>query len=158
LRSREPKDSAPLASLLTKELREIVGGRVAPLSVTVHMVPEDPRYADVQRNVLAKLERAMPHVTVRLGGGRQGDERYGEVDYAYGDRRDISRSTSHREILPLLYCLAGVAPPAPEPGGDEYVVLPWFFGVPPALIILAWWWSRRPPSIPFAPAHEGGKP
>ena len=45
-------------------------------------------------------------------------------------RRDVSRSTSPREILPLLYGLAVVAPPAPAraddyPGyplvADEYV-------------------------------------
>ena len=37
-----------------------------PLRVTVHLAPEDPRYMDLQRNVLAKLERAMPDVIVRL--------------------------------------------------------------------------------------------
>jgi ABC-2 type transport system permease protein len=89
-----------------------------PLTVTVHMAPEDPRYADLQRNVLAKLERAMPHVTILLGGDRQSDERYGEVEYVYGDRQDVSRSTSSREILPLLYSLAGVAPPAPDAARD----------------------------------------
>ena len=39
-----------------------------PLLVTVHLAPEDPRYADLQRNVLAKLERAMPNVSVTLAG------------------------------------------------------------------------------------------
>ena len=79
-----------------------------PLLVTVHLASEDPRYADLQRNVLAKLERAMPNVSVALGGPRQGfssgssDESYGEVEYVYGSRSDISRSTSPREILPLL--------------------------------------------------------
>ncbi len=43
----------------------------APLLVTVHLAPEDPRYADLRRNVLAKLERTLPNVTVRLAGGRQ---------------------------------------------------------------------------------------
>ena len=42
-----------------------------PLVANVHLAPEDPRYADLQRNVLAKLERAMPNVTIRLAGGRQ---------------------------------------------------------------------------------------
>lgn len=142
----------------------------APLIVTVHLSPEDPRYVDVHRNVLAKLERAMPRVAIRLAGGRQsrapdaGDEAYGEIEYVYGDKSDKSRSTSPREILPLLYGLAGVAPPAPASGGEypgyplvanEYVTLPWFFGVLPLLIALAWWQSRRPPSLDFVPAHEG---
>lgn len=131
-----------------------------PLVVTVHLAPEDPRYADLQRNVLAKLDRAMPNVSVRLAGGRQtpatnsGDDSYGEVEYAYANRSDISRSTSPREILPLLYGLAGVSPPAPASGGDYpgyplavngQVVLIWFFCGLPLCIALAWWRSRRPP-------------
>ena len=133
---------------------------VEPLDVTVHLAPEDPRYADLQRNVLAKLDRAMPNVSVRLAGGRQtpatnsGNDSYGEVEYAYANRSDISRSTSPREILPLLYGLAGVSPPAPASGGDYpgyplaangQVVLIWFFCGLPLCIVLAWWRSRRLP-------------
>ena len=142
-----------------------------PLLVTVHLAPEDPRYADLQRNVLAKLERAMPNVSVALARPRQGfssgssDESYGEVEYVYGNRSDISRSTSPREILPLLYALAGVSPPVPTPG-SEYPGYPlvasadaalfWFFGGLPLLIVLCWWWIRRPPSIDSSLVHEGG--
>src|SRR5262249_2840373 len=88
------------------ELRE-------PLTLTVHMAPEAPRYVDLRRNVLAKLERVLPQVTVRLATagqtmvGSTGEERYGEIEYAYGGRSAVSRSTSHREALPLLYQLAG---------------------------------------------------
>lgn len=140
-----------------------------PLLVTVHLAPEDPRYADLQRNVLAKLERAMPTVSVALARPRQSfsggssDESYGEVEYVYGNRSDISRSTSPREILPLLYALAGVSLPAPTPG-SEYPGYPlvtsadaalfWFFGGLPLLIVLCWWWARRPPSN--SRAYEGG--
>jgi ABC-2 type transport system permease protein len=141
------------------------------LVANVHLAPEDPRYADLQRNVLAKLERAMPDVTVRLAGGRQtltsnaGDASYGEVEYAYGARSDSSRSTSPREILPLLYGLADVKNPPPVSGGEYpgyplmangYVALPWFFGGLPLLIGLCWWWHRRPPSGNPFPEHEGG--
>jgi hypothetical protein len=142
-----------------------------PLFVTVHLAAEDPRYADLQRNVLAKLERAMPSVSVTLARPRQGfsggssDESYSEVEYVYGKRSDISRSTSPREILPLLYALAGVLPPAPAPG-SEYPGYPlvasadaalfWFFGALPLLIVLCWWWVRRPPSVDKSLAHEGG--
>jgi ABC-2 family transporter protein len=131
-----------------------------PLFVTVHLAPEDPRYADLQRNVLAKLERAMPNVSIRLAGARQTlatnaeEDRYGEVEYTYGARSDVSRSTSPREILPMLYGLAGVSPPARAPGSDYpgyplvaigQVALPWFFFGLPLCIALAWWWSRRLP-------------
>jgi ABC-2 type transport system permease protein len=133
-----------------------------PLVVIVHLAPGDPRYADLQRNVLAKLERALPNLSVGLAGGRQslatnaGDDRYGEVEYTYGGRSDISRSTSPREILPLLYGLAGVSRPAPVPGGDYpgyplvaqgEVALLWFFGGLPLCIALVWWRSSRLQSI-----------
>ncbi|MFN5720435.1 MAG: ABC transporter permease subunit [Bradyrhizobium sp.] len=133
-----------------------------PLVIKVQLAPEDPRYADLQRNVLSKLERAMPNVSVSLVGVRQypatgsGDESYGEVEYVYGNRSDVSRSTSPREILPLIYNLAGVLRPSPTPG-DEYPGYPlvananatflWFFGALPLLIALCWWWVRRPTSF-----------
>jgi ABC-2 type transport system permease protein len=149
-----------------------------PLLITVHLSTEDPRYADLKRNVLAKLERSMPNVNVRLAEGllssraNPNDDRYGEVTYVYGQRSDMSRSTSHREILPLIYALAGLAPPAsvatPDYPGYPLVakgewVLPWFFGGLPLLIVLAWWWSRRPPDVSHLTSHptkaqDGGHP
>jgi len=131
-----------------------------PLVMTVHLAAEDPRYADLQRNVLAKLERVLPNLSIRLAGGRQnlatsaGEDRYGEIEYIYGGRSDISRSTSPREILPLLYGLAGVNPPAPAPGSDYpgypliaggQAALLWFFCGLPLCIALAWWLSRHLP-------------
>jgi hypothetical protein len=84
------------------------------------------------------------------------DNTYGEIEYVYGDRSDVSRSTSPREILPLLYALASTEPPAPASGG-EYPGYPlvasadttllWFLGALPLLIALGWLWSRRPSSI-----------
>jgi ABC-2 type transport system permease protein len=146
-----------------------------PLIVTIHLAPEDPRYVDLQRAVFSKLARVLPDLTVRLAAGQSfassaGDERYGEIDYVYGARRDVSRSTSPREILPLLYGLADV--PVPQPGaGDEYPgyplvangywALPWFFGALPLLIAMAWWWTRRSPAIdPTVTSNpgEGGQP
>jgi ABC-2 family transporter protein len=149
--SEDHRNSFPAA-----DARALAGLR-APLTVTVHLTPEDPRFADLNRNVLAKLERAMPRVLVQFArGAGERDPRYGEVDYFYGGRADMSRSTSPREILPLLYALAGVAPPAPAPGGDYPgyplvasgdLALVWFLGALPLLILLAWGWSRRPPSL-----------
>ena len=147
------------------ELRE-------PLLITVHMATEDPRYVDLRRNVLAKLERAMPHVTVRLATagqsvvGSTSEENYGEIEYSYAGRTVKTRSTSHREALPLLYGLAGRSIPTPLPGddylgyplvGDSALALPWFLGVLPLLIVAAWWWSRRPPRISAALIKNGGQ-
>lgn len=130
-----------------------------PLVVTVNLVPEDPRYVDLQRNVLGKLERAMPNVSVVLADNQRGfagkSDAYGEIEFIYGDCSDTSRSTSPREILPLLYALSGTEPPKPEPSTDypgyplvasADATLLWFLGGLPLLIGLAWWWSRRPPS------------
>jgi len=142
------------------ELRE-------PLLVTVHLAPEDPRYVDLRRNVLSKLERALPHVTIRLATaghsvvGSTGEENYGEIEYSYGGRSAKTRSTSHREALPLIYELAGRPIPTAV-AGDDYLgyplvangglALPWFCAALPLLIVIAWWWSRRPPRIPAADA------
>jgi ABC-2 type transport system permease protein len=130
-----------------------------PLVVTVNLVPEDPRFADLQHNVLGKLERAMPNVTVVLAGNQPDSagrsDAYGEIKYIYGNRSDVSRSTSSGEILPLLYALAETRSPEPTQATDypgyplvanADVILPWFFGGLPLLIALAWWRSRRPPS------------
>jgi hypothetical protein len=140
-----------------------------PLVITVNLVPEDPRYNDLQRNVLSKLERAMPNVSITLGNSRQESlgrsDDYGQIEYVYGGRTDVSRSTNPREILPLLYALAGTPPPSPMPGA-EYPGYPlvanadgsllWFFAGLPLLIALAWWRSRQPPAFKF-PESEGGQ-
>src|SRR5262249_39191519 len=94
-----------------------------PLPVTIHLAPEDPRYVDVQRAVFSKLARVLPDLTIRIAAPHSfaasgTDERYGEIEYVYGARRDVSRSTSPREILPLIYGLAGVPPPAAAAGAD----------------------------------------
>ena len=156
--SEDRRNSFPAADeRVLPQLRE-------PLIVTVHLAPEDPRYTDLKRNVLAKLERALPNVAIRFAGRQQtmvgstGDERYGEIEYSYGGRSGTSRSTSHREVLPLLYELAGVNIPAPAPG-DDYrgyplvasgeTAIAWCFGALPLLIAAAWWLTRRPPRHRF---------
>lgn len=140
-----------------------------PLSVTVHLAPEDPRYLDLRRNVLAKLQRAMPDVIIRLVGSHQlygsipTDDNYGLLEFVYASRSDTTRSTSSREILPLIYALAGRNPPDPIAGADypgyPLVVngqpaLAWFFGGLPVLIVTAWWWSRKPPRLSRIPAFK----
>lgn len=143
-----------------------------PLVITVYLASEDPRYLDLQRNVLSKLERTVPKITIRLAAGRQAsalgssEDRYGEITYAYGGRTDVSRSTSPREILPLLYGLAGIPAPAAfvAPGYPGYPLvangqpaLAWFFGGLPAVILGCWWWIRRPPRR-FPRFNDGEQP
>jgi hypothetical protein len=135
------------------------------LAVTVNLAPEDPRFLDLRRNVLSKIERAVPNVTVNVAGRMNNTDadRYGEVDYAYAGRTDMSRSTSPREILPLIYGLAGIPPPSTlaasgYPGYplvmDTRWAMPWLFGLLPLAIAIFWWLSRRPPKIIYVTPGE----
>jgi ABC-2 type transport system permease protein len=142
-----------------------------PLMITVHLAPEDPRYADLRRNVLAKLERVVPRLTIRLASGGQTivgsstEQSYGEIEYSYAGRSLKSRSTSHREALPVIYELAERPIPTPIAGEDypgyplvaeAHVALPWFFAALPLLILLAWWWMSQPPPVPQFLTQDGG--
>jgi ABC-2 type transport system permease protein len=164
--SEDRRNSFPAADQRAlAELRE-------PLIITVHLAAEDPRYLDLRRNVLAKLERALPRVIVRLATagqsvvGSTSEESYGEIEYSYGGRSDKSRSTSPREIVPLIYALAERPVPTPL-GGEDYPgypltangqwTLPWFLLALPLLIVSAWWWSRRPPRISASLLKQGGQ-
>jgi ABC-type transport system involved in multi-copper enzyme maturation permease subunit len=165
--SEDKRNSFPVAD------QRALAGLNEPLIITVHLAPEDPRYVDLQRNVLSKLERIVPNVTIRLvtAGqsviGSAGEVSYGEIEYSYGDRSATSRSTSHREALPLLYGLAGVHVPTPQTGQeypgyplvtDGQIALPWFFAVLPLLIAVAWWWwNRHAPRISAQFVKNGGQ-
>jgi ABC-2 type transport system permease protein len=164
--SEDRRNSFPAAD------QQALAGLRQPLVITVHMASEDPRYIDLQRNVLSKLERTLPNVTVRLATigqtvvGSTSEESYGEVEYSYGSRSVKSRSTSHREVLPLLYGLAAMPITAPAAGGDYpgyplvasgWDALPWFLGALPLLIVVTWWWSRRAPYIPSQFFENGGQ-
>jgi hypothetical protein len=153
--SEDRRNSFPMAD------QQQLGKLTEPLVVIVHLAPEDPRYVDLKRKVLAKLERAMTHVSVCLGTSRQtfastaDDDTYGESEYVYGNRSAVSRSTNPIEILPLIYGLAGVPSPSPIPSAeypgypnvaDGEVAFLWFLIALPSLILLVWWRSRRPPN------------
>ena len=112
-------------------------------------------------------------VTIRLATtgqsvvGSTSEEAYGEIEYSYAGRTAKSRSTSHREILPLLYALAGR--PVPPPGaGEDYPGYPlvadarpallWFFGGLPLLIVLALVVGPPRARIPAQLIKDGGQP
>ncbi len=122
------------------------------LRIDVHLDPEDPRWMDLNRQLLSKLRRLVPHIEVSLGdggpgrfGGSTGDH-YGEVVYTYRGRQEMSRSTSPEEVLQVLWSLASVPPPAeaPEPAYPGYPRVPidrwsgWLFfaGIPLAMVLV----------------------
>lgn len=129
------------------------------LAITLYLSPDDSRLKELEANLLAKLRRAVPRLVVRYADVRQaglfgaaGDDRYGLIVYEYGGKREESRSNSQREILPILYGLAGIAPPqadAPRyPGyplvADASAWGAWFYLGLPALTIVFWRRARRP--------------
>ena len=144
------RNSFPLAD------EEVLGELRERLFVTVHMAASDPRVADLDRKVLARLKRAMPRVTVWIAEhdkaspfGTAGDEAYGEIALTYHGKSATTRSTGAGEILPILYELARAALPAPgasgpdEPGyplvADASNAAVWFYGVQPLAFAVVWW-------------------
>ena len=137
----------------------------APVKIEVNLAPEDPRLADLDREVLRKLRRTLVDVTIvntsrsttglfepraATGELRPG---YGEVWYQVGAKRAMSRSTTGAIVLELIYSLADVATPAPDtsrtypgyPLATQATFAPVLFYLAfPALIGLAWWWYRKP--------------
>jgi hypothetical protein len=92
----------------------------APLKITVHLAPEDPRRFDLERQTLTKLRRTMPDVTIEYVSGsatglfEQAREHYGEIWYEFGGKRFVGRSTTTDGVLDAIYELAGL--PAPQEG------------------------------------------
>ena len=92
----------------------------APLKITVHLAPEDPRRFDLERQTLTKLRRTMPDVTIEYVSGsatglfEQAREHYGEIWYEFGGKRIVGRSTTTDGVLDAIYELAGL--PAPQEG------------------------------------------
>ena len=128
-----------------------------PLRITVYLSPEDPRLADLDRNILAKLQRALPQVDIlyaarsRAGLFEAPGDHYGEVWYEIGGRKGMTRSTTEPIVLDNLYQLAGL--PSPTRDGSEFPGHPlratangaaWiFYAVFPLARALAGWLHLR---------------
>ncbi len=89
-----------------------------PLRITVNLAAEDPRLADLNRNVLSKLQRVMDRVeidyTARTRSGLFEGDHYGEVWYEIAGRRAMLRSTTEPIVLETIFKLAGLAPAAQD--------------------------------------------
>jgi ABC-2 type transport system permease protein len=121
-----------------------------PLTIEVHLAPEDPRRVDLERQALSKLRRIMPAMQVRyesatsIGLFEQTTEHYGEIRYDFGGRKTTSRLTTGDGVLETIYALAGVTPPAESEEkvfrGHPLAVAPKgaaavFYGIWPALVV-----------------------
>jgi ABC-2 type transport system permease protein len=91
-----------------------------PITIEVHLAPEDPRRVDLERRALSKLRRVRPDLHVRyvsatsIGLFEQTSAGYGEIWYDVQGHKAVSRSTTAEALLETLYSLAGVAPPGDD--------------------------------------------
>jgi hypothetical protein len=94
-----------------------------PMSIEVHLAPEDPRRVDFDRNVVAKLRRVKPDVQVRyvsatsIGLFEQTSTGYGEIWYDVGGRKAVGRAVTAEAALEMMYSLAGVTTSLAEDEG-----------------------------------------
>jgi len=132
------------------------------LHVTVHLAAEDPRLTDLERNVLAKLKRALPHMSVEyaaqsrtgLFDGSNYGGSYGEVWYEIAGRKQMSRSSTEPIVLETIYHVAGIAalPPAaaeaaysgyPLEASPKYATALLVVLWPLGMAVLFWYLRRR---------------
>jgi ABC-type transport system involved in multi-copper enzyme maturation permease subunit len=122
----------------------------APLRIEVHLAPQDPRRADLDRRGLAKLRRLLPRVQVQyisatsIGLFEQTNEHYGEIWYELDGRRTVSRATTDEGVLEAIYSLAEIKPTESDDvfRGHPLAVPPkgaalFFYGIWPALTLTA---------------------
>jgi hypothetical protein len=128
-----------------------------PLRIEVHLAPEDPRRADLDRRALSKLWRVMPKLQIdyvsstSIGMFEQTNPNYGEIWYEMGGRKSVSRVTTQAGVLESVYSLAGISQPdndsdifrghplAVPAKGAPFV----FYAMWPTLVVGAGFLSRR---------------
>jgi ABC-2 type transport system permease protein len=123
-----------------------------PLLIEVHLAPEDPRRVDLERRALSKLRRTMADVRITyvsatsIGLFEQTNAGYGEIRYALGDRKEVSRVTTEEGVLEVVYAVAGMSAPKEDDEaayrGHPLAALPKgsnaiFFGIWPGLILIS---------------------
>jgi hypothetical protein len=133
-----------------------LSGITGLLRVTVFLSAEDPRLTDLERGVLFKLRRTVPHVSVqyaatsRSGLFEAAGSHYGEIRYELNGRTAVTRSVAEPVVLETLYELLRVSPPVAEPSAYPgyparitSAIAPWlFFALIPLVVMLVWWRLR----------------
>ena len=129
-----------------------------PLTIEVHLAPEDPRRVDLDRRALSKLRRVLPNVRVQyvsatsIGLFEQTNPHYGEIWYELGGRRTVSRATTGEGVLEAIYDVAGMTPPTEDEGalfrGHPLAAPPRgaaaiFYGLWPAVVVACAFLVRR---------------
>jgi ABC-2 type transport system permease protein len=128
-----------------------------PVTLDVNLGPEDPRRVDLEREILAKLERVMRVHVSYVGASSTGltsrSEHYGEMVYTLNGRSDTTRSVIEPIVLELIYKLAGVTAPSGAPEEAPYPGYPLphgprgiavvFFIIWPLVVLGAWAFARK---------------
>jgi ABC-type transport system involved in multi-copper enzyme maturation permease subunit len=127
-----------------------------PLTITIHLDPQDSRLLDLEQDLLGKLRRTVPQLTVKYfqtgstGVFSNGSDDYGLIEYSCNGRHEQSYSNSQEEILPIIYNLAGIhvtpdAVPAfhghplvADAAGSRY----WFYIILPLFFFIAGIYAR----------------
>jgi ABC-type transport system involved in multi-copper enzyme maturation permease subunit len=129
-----------------------------PLKITVVLSPEDPRLTDYEQNVLRKLRRVLPRLSVdyssnsRTGLFERPEDHYGEIWYEMNGQKIMERSAIEEIVLEQIYKLAGINPPlrseentfsgyplSVRARGASLI----FYGLWPLVIIILWWIKNR---------------
>jgi hypothetical protein len=86
-----------------------------PLTMTVHLDPQDSRLLDLEQGVLARLRRSVQKLNIQYTPNRSEglfqaaeSDQYGLIQYEYDGKKDQSYSNSENEILSIIYHLAGM--------------------------------------------------
>jgi mono/diheme cytochrome c family protein len=134
-----------------------------PLQVIVHLAPGESRLRDLDRGLLSKLRRVVPHLEVEYAdtgrstgtfGAASSDPKYGLTEFNYAGAHVESRSTAASELLPLIHGLAGrqvFVASTVYPGYPLAATIGawtwWFALVLPLLGVCGWWLNQRPPRV-----------
>jgi hypothetical protein len=87
-----------------------------PVTITMHLSPQDPRRLQFERGPLAKLRRVVPRLVVRQvsrtssGLFEQADSGYGEIIYEVNGRSQVNRGVTDEAALETIFDLTGSAP------------------------------------------------
>ncbi len=128
-----------------------------PLSITIHLSPDDSIAVDFDRMFLCKLKRVVRNLTIKYvlpkdpGPNGQEDPNYGLVSYDYRGARIDSHDVGPRRALDVLHFMTGARlegeSDSPYPGhplktdASNYRIL--FYVIMPVLIIIIWLGSQR---------------
>ncbi len=121
-----------------------------PLTITIHLNPQDSRLLDMEQDLFAKLRRNVPKLELNyIQNTADGlfnaaaNDTYGLIIYEYNGQQSQSYSNSQQEILPIIYQLAQIEvhpDPVPTYHGHPLVAVAenskwWFYIFLPFLFL-----------------------